>query len=525
MMAQVNSVNIRPGVNVLSVLPHLNYKAWFALAEFVDNSIQSSLDKRRELLAVDGPQYCLRVDIQFKPQENSITITDNAAGIAAIDYQRAFRPAEIPPNATGLSEFGMGMKSAACWFAPNWSVRTSALGEHVERTVIFDIDKIVEDSTEELHVVSMDVASDKHYTEIRLDNIRRFPRGRTVQKIKDHLSSIYRVFMREGSLVLTVDDEVLTFQDTEILVAPNYRSPDGPDIEWKKDIDIDLGEGKSARGFVAIRKTISNQFAGLALFRRKRLIMGSFDETYRPQDIFGASNTYAYLRVFGEIHLTGFHVSHTKDGIKWEESEETFLTQLRKILSAEELPLLQQVREHRSKKDVKTTRKDAVSALKSMAERLTGQNLTAQPASTDLTVAKPEQDNSQGGDSAPLPDLPESENEHVQFRMRFRAEEWIISIELSYTDNGADWLDIRNRPAINDPEPRQITIRISMLHPFMAQFPTLDSESFMPVLNIAAAMALAEVEAGELAERHPSAVRRFTNEILKNQLSKKVLDA
>jgi hypothetical protein len=43
-MAQLNSVNIRPGVNVLSVLPHLNYKAWYALAEFVDNAIQSSLD-------------------------------------------------------------------------------------------------------------------------------------------------------------------------------------------------------------------------------------------------------------------------------------------------------------------------------------------------------------------------------------------------------------------------------------------------------------------------------------------------
>lgn len=133
-MAQLNSVNIRPGVNVLSVLPHLNYKAWYALAEFVDNAIQSSLDRQRELKATDGVDYRLHVDIRFEPKESCITIRDNAAGIAASDCQRAFRPAEIPPDASGLSEFGMGMKSAACWFAPNWTVRTTALGENIERT-------------------------------------------------------------------------------------------------------------------------------------------------------------------------------------------------------------------------------------------------------------------------------------------------------------------------------------------------------------------------------------------------------
>ena len=54
--------------------------------------------------------------------------------------------------------------------------------------------------------------------------------------------------------------------------------------------------------------------AGFALFRRDRLIQGSGDEGYRPELIFGKPNTFAYQRVFGEIHLDGFQVSHTKDG-------------------------------------------------------------------------------------------------------------------------------------------------------------------------------------------------------------------
>ncbi|MCU0731782.1 MAG: hypothetical protein MUE84_09345, partial [Hyphomonas sp.] len=60
-MQQLSTVNIRPGVNVLSVLPHLNYKAWYALAEFVDNSIQSSISRRKELEAAGGGAFVLRV--------------------------------------------------------------------------------------------------------------------------------------------------------------------------------------------------------------------------------------------------------------------------------------------------------------------------------------------------------------------------------------------------------------------------------------------------------------------------------
>lgn len=520
-MTQLNSVNIRPDVNILSVLPHLNYKAWYALAEFVDNSIQSSLDKRKALNAADKSNYQLRVDIQFKPHEDSITIKDNAAGIAESDYQRAFRPAEMPPDASGLSEFGMGMKSAACWFASNWSVRTTTLGENIERTIIFDVNKIIENKIENLDVVSIQVAAENHYTEVRLDNIRKFPRGRTIEKIRDHLSSIYREFIRDGSLVLTMDGESLSFDEPDILTAPRYDEADGSSVVWKKEIQINLGEGKSATGFVAIRKTASTRFAGLALFRRKRLIMGSFDETYRPRDVFGHSNSYAYQRLFGEIHLRGFRVSHTKDGIKWEESEEIFLEKLREELSSEDLPLLKQVQEYRSRKDVQETRPDAAAALQSVGAQLDKKTITI----TTLGVGSANQTaDSLDAASSPLAELPASDHEKEQFRMRFQNEDWIVTIELSYVDDGSDWLDIRNTPSIKDPEPRQIIIRIAMLHPFMAQYQALGSEGLAAVLNIAAALALAEIVAGESGEGHPYSLRRFTNEILRNQMSKKIAD-
>ena len=141
-MKELNNVNIRPGVTILSVLKHLNYKSYYALAEFVDNAIDSYLKNEDELRKIEGENFKLRVDIEFDTNNKKITIKDNAAGIHSDDYQRAFRTAELPPDNTRLSEFGMGMKSAACWFSNKWQAKTTALDENVERKVSFDISKL-----------------------------------------------------------------------------------------------------------------------------------------------------------------------------------------------------------------------------------------------------------------------------------------------------------------------------------------------------------------------------------------------
>lgn len=529
-MRQLDTINIRPGVNVLSVLPHLNYKAWYALAEFIDNSIQSSITRRKELETAYGGNYALQVNITFNADDSRIVVLDNAAGIASSDYQRAFRPAEIPPDATGLSEFGMGMKSAACWFAPKWSVRSSALGESVERTVFFDIDRIVHDSIEELNVVSLAASEDKHHTEIRLEDIRRFPKGRTIGKIKEHLASIYRTFLRSGQLELLVDGEHLSYEEPKILVTQSYKEPDGPEITWKREIDIELGQGKSATGFIAIRETANTRLAGLALFRRNRLVLGSVDETYRPEDIFGRSNSYAFQRVFGEIHLKGFNVSHTKDGVKWEESEDEFLRKLRQILTADDMPILQQVREYRTKKDARNARQFAAEAGRNVAARfdhkafISGVTPEMPSQGGEVLEPEPELDNDSPDVGTELEPLADSEREEFQFEYVFRGVPWVVKVELAYADTDGDWLAIRSRPAITDPDPREVLIRVAMLHPFMAQFPNLDSEGFAAVLNIAATMALSEVIATELASHHPKAIRQYTNEILKNLVTRAVPD-
>ena len=223
-MGTPQKIQIRPGVGILSVLSHLNYKPWFAIAEFVDNSIQSFLDYREEIESIDRNKAKLRVEIEIdSAEEGRIVVRDNAAGIHEAAYPYAFRPAEVPANTSGLSEFGMGMKSAACWFSPDWTVRTTALGELQEKTVHFDISQIVEDNLEELTVESRPSQPNTHFTEIILSNLHRPPQGRTIGKIREHLASIYRVFIRDGLLELRFGDELLSYAQPRILCAPFHE--------------------------------------------------------------------------------------------------------------------------------------------------------------------------------------------------------------------------------------------------------------------------------------------------------------
>jgi hypothetical protein len=300
----IASVSIRPGVSILSVLRHLNYRPWYAVAEFVDNSLQSYLDHRAELERLHGPNFKLKVSIELDPAEGGrLVIRDNAAGIHEADYRRAFRPAEIPPDRSGMAEFGMGMKSAACWFARTWTVRSSALGEPVARTVHFDISRIVSDRIEELDVIVEPATPQDHFTEIILDGLHRVPQTKTIAKIRQHLQSIYRVFLRSGLLQLDFDGDPLSFEEVPVLKAPFYKTLEAAPVEWKKTIDFDFGLGLRAHGFAALRATASTSEAGFALFRRDRLIVGSADEGYRPDAIFGKSNSYRYQRLFGELSL------------------------------------------------------------------------------------------------------------------------------------------------------------------------------------------------------------------------------
>ena len=515
-------VGIRPGVNILAVLRHLEYKPWYALAEYVDNSVQSFLSNRAKM----GEDAKLSVAINVDRLAKTIVIEDNAGGIAEHDMPRAFRPAEPPQDPGGLSQFGMGMKSASCWFAPMWEVRTSAIGEPVERRIYFDIDRIIVDRLDELDIESVPCDPLIHFTRITLRNVYQVPQGRTLGKIRDHLTDIYRCFIRDGLLDLSLpgsstsaSDEVLGCEEPDSLVAPRYtveNEPEGEPTQWRKSIAFELDDGRVVCGEAGLLTRGDTRRAGLCLFRRNRAIVGTGDEKYRPPEIFGSGNTYESQRVWGELHMDDFDVSHTKDGFRWGDAEDQFLDKLRKALDEEPLPLLKQARNYRAGRPTRLSTSRATSnAVSGVVTALTNH------AAEDFTRV--------GASTAPVPEPPKQlpENgttaiEHRDFAIHATGDEWNVTVELSATEDATDWLEI----ACNQDEAmrtRRVGLRVNLSSPFMRRVVRVDDQdSLEPVLRLAAAFGLAEVLARfSGGSCGPGELRRNANELLRSSLSRR----
>lgn len=496
----MEKVDIRPGVAILGVLSHVDYTPWHALAEFVDNSLDSYLRNKEDLVKINGDDYRLSVDIHLDLLSHErITIRDNAAGIQLSDFGRAFKTATVPINQGGLAEFGMGMKSAACWFAPDWSVRTKALGDNTIRTVRFNVEDIVEGEIEELDIEEEICESDDHFTEILLENVRTYPVGRTVGKIRDHLSGMYRNFIREGDLELIYDTKPLEYDEPAILIAPHFKDKEGDEITWKKDINLNLGDNRRVHGFAALREVGSTTHAGFSLFRRGRVIDGSGDQGYRPREIFGHSNSYRYQRLFGELHLEGFDVSYTKNGFKWNGNEENFLNLLRDELTKGDLDLLAQAEGYRTRPPKDKFQKNATKVVKSAYEVFEKNGPSILPL---ISVAPPVDVSSE--------DRPHEHSvARKEFIVEFTDERWKINIEFTDEDSDDELIIFSDIPQSGE-DLRKLDIRISRLHPFMDNFTKADIEVLETILRMSAALCVSIVAASDIGvEKTGTILRNF----------------
>lgn len=498
-------INIRPEVNILSVLRHLNYKPWFALAEFVDNSLQSYLDSD---VALTGSPLSVSIDFDADGA-GRIVVTDNAAGIRLDDFPRAFRAADVPLNRKGLSEFGMGMKSAASWFAKTWRVRTSVAGEPVERSVTFDIASISRNHTEQLGVVEVAVPMEAHYTVIELDGLNHIPQTQTVTKIKSHLSSIYRTYLREKQIRLSFRGEELHYSEVDPLMAAKASEPGGEPETWWKPIDFSLADGKSVAGFAGIRAIGSTSQAGFALLRRGRLILGSYDEPYRPVEIFGRSNTYTYQRLYGELTLDGFEVSHTKDGFRWEEEEVEFLALLEKEIRAEPLNLFAQASGYRAKTA------DLIAPIES--------------AATNVATAVEEHFDEVLGDTleAPIPEsmIPDEISDTFagraikrQVEVKIEAALWLIDIEATIDAPQDDWLEVGASIEEKDESGKlrtRVFTKVNLSHPFSTKFLGPSNENSELLITIASALSLS-LALGKLVGAKSYKILRDLNVLLRD---------
>ena len=383
------SVSIATKPLVYSAFRYINNKVHNALAEYVDNSIQSYLDNQ-DLLSKINPGHKLTVRISIDPERDIITVKDNAFGISEKYYDKAFELANIPLDASGLNEFGMGMKVSSIWLSNLWTVETSAYGEEYKKTLVFDLNDVVDKEKLSLEVKNVPAYKDEHYTLITLKQLsQNKPSSRQLTGIKKHLASIYSKYIREGLLDLYVNDELQEVTDLKALNAPYFDNPDGPSILWKKPINFDAGP-YHVKGFIGLLETMSTSTDnGFLLFRRGRVIGSSYEDRYRPACLCGESGSPRYKRVFGELELEGFHVSFTKNSFTEGDDFEMFIKLLAEDLKKDKSFKIFEQGQYYKKPSNPATPKVAKSLTDTLTQTFSRSVVRSSPAPITTTIEKP----------------------------------------------------------------------------------------------------------------------------------------
>jgi hypothetical protein len=505
-METINSVSIALQPSVYSTFRALNNTVSFALGEYVDNAVQSYLDNKDALVALD-PNYRLEIRINVDWEKRNITITDNAAGINTKNYKKAFEPAHIPLDSTGLNEFGMGMKTASVWLADKWCIYTKALGETVERFTNFDLLKVIEDNKEELIVEEKPKSAEEHYTKIILTDLsKQAPSVNQMDKVKRHLSSFYRKFIKNEDVKIFVNEELLHYPEYEILNAPYYKQPESHNIFWKKEIDFQIGKYK-ATGFIAILKTMQQSANGIALLRRGRII----EEKYFPQIICGQAGSPRYKRIFGEIELEGFDVSFNKNKFRDEEDLSIFMEALKEELTQTDFDLYGQAENYRQR-----TKEEVTKIAKEITKKLKKENKTREFTKKIQEVELKAKDTELITREENIIQEAEVLSSHSD-SFTLGNTDYSLKIELVNTNsNNLYSINVEDSKSLfDDINSKTISCRINLAHPFFARFDMFKkNDNYQPIITIFRTLTLAEIIAVNRKIGNASIIRILFNEHL-----------
>lgn len=511
-------INIRPTSGVYATYKRLSYQPWTAIAEFVDNSTQSFYDHKDELMALKYAKG-LTININYISDSvngDRIEIFDDAFGMEWRDFQRAIILDKPPVNTNGRNEFGMGLKTAACWFGSVWSVESTQLNSANKYFTQINIDDLGKYKTEEIDVQEEKTSKKSHYTKIVISKLNKKISGsRTISKVKELLSSIYREDLRSGLVKIYYKDTLLQFKEAPVYV----EEINGRKKEWKKEVDFSINhEGKelTVRGFIAIRIPGSVKDAGLTLLRRGRVIVGGSENNYRPSELFGDSNSYTWQRMYGELHMDNWPVTQAKDNFDWHNSglEEAFISELKPIVDeyrkkAESI----RVRERIKTKDLVKTTVDGLS------DSGLVENVKVEIVESKKTEQVTEKDESSSPDDAKQEVVDTSGDgviieggDLVNFNFTYKKENYVFHIVFDCSDPTMHWLLVEMNDA-ND-----YTLSINMKHPFFK--PLIEKREFLPIMTkMSIALVLAEIESEKLSPDgriDASDIRIKMNEILES---------
>ncbi len=377
-------MEIKFGPEIVSSYKRLSYTAWYALAEFIDNSTEAYLFNVEVMKPqLDAEDKKLQISIEYNEVASTITITDNSLGMSDKELEHALTIGKKPEKTNGRSRYGLGMKTAAFWLGNFWTIRTKKLYEENEYSIELDVEEIAKSNIDlKTTVVKKDIGL--HYTVITISLLNRSLANRTKGDIKKYLSSMYRRDFSDYGLELLWQGEKLEWSYKKNIEDKLYKTRDGNLM--RKDLNFSIGEGstrKNITGWVGVFKSGSRKNAGFALVQVNRVIKG-WPDSYKPNALFGESrNDLVNQRLVGELYLDEFAVSHTKDEILFLNNEEEELEAALLEECAEYKKFAQEFRKYSEDERVVSIG-DGSAALNEFETELKSKELLDQIFSTDV---------------------------------------------------------------------------------------------------------------------------------------------
>jgi hypothetical protein len=316
-------LSFQPDARIYDSISHRGGRAYQAICEFIDNSIDSAINAGMANVTVALNYQTTKGNINF------INIKDNAAGMTPSNLEDALKIGK--DNKVGgvsgqIGRFGLGMKTSLGFLGQRWEILTATAKDN--RALYINTKKSEISANNNFTLPAKYVPKvEPHGTIIQISECEDINVVTFERDLAEYLPSIFRHFLNDKFLMLTVNGKKV-----EPKVFKLMR-----DADAFQEISFKVGK-TTVTGWVGLRELTSNPNYGFDLIKNRRVI--------QPYSKIGIGNDPALNRVVGELFLDDFVTDHQKSGFN--ESNplyESMVKALNKIVK----PMLEKAREFSAK--------------------------------------------------------------------------------------------------------------------------------------------------------------------------------
>ncbi|MCI5583046.1 MAG: ATP-binding protein [Anaeroplasma sp.] len=317
-------VDVTVGSGIIGTYQRMPQKLERVFSEFIDNTTQSFIDHKDELIKVTKSTVN-KIEITWNNSE--IVIKDKAFGMNKDDFSRALKlnaPADSYSE-NSRSQYGMGLKIAAAYLGDWYSIESTQLGSKEKYYAVVDVQEWMKTNPRTVKCTISDVQENTHYTIITIRKPLRDLTTSLDETLRKKLALIYSKDLDSGDLEIFLNGRPIISTDPELRENQETGSEY---LNYFEDSFVFNEVEYNYSGWIGILKTASTDDAGFTLSQYGRGIKLN----YRPSDIFGKPNSFQYQRVVGEIQLDDkkWRVTFNKDEFIWDDGlEKEFIKSLK----------------------------------------------------------------------------------------------------------------------------------------------------------------------------------------------------